>query len=95
MTSMFLTANGSNADNNPYKENAIYSENVMTNMLSMLSQQVTKNNLKAFKEYLDKNPNDAIADIMYGYNLKMKIYSKTSDDKIVWKYLLKSLIWID
>ena len=83
MTSMFLTANGSNADNNPYKENAIYSENVMTNMLSMLSQQVTKNNLKAFKEYLDKNPNDAIADIMYGYNLKMKIYSKTSDDKIV------------
>lgn len=83
MSSMFLTATGSKQDNNPYKETAIYSENVMTDMLSMLSKQVSKNNLKAFKEYLEKNPNSAIADIMYGYNLKMNIYSKTEDGKIV------------
>ena len=81
MTSMFLTGSASN-ENNPYKENAIYSENVMTNMLSTLSQQVSKNNLKAFKEYLEKNPNDAIADIMYGYNLKMNIYRKAEENKI-------------
>ena len=45
-----LMGEGSDSENINKEENKIYSKNVMTNMLSMFSNQVQTNNLVDFKK---------------------------------------------
>ena len=66
-------------------DNTIESNNIMHNMLSSLSNKVQKNNLKAFKEYIERG-NLAIKDnsnaIQYSYNIVLNIYSSNVQDGI-------------
>ncbi|MDR1805405.1 MAG: ABC transporter ATP-binding protein/permease [Clostridium sp.] len=56
----------------------IYTNAIMTNMLKVFTTQTSKNDLKAFKKYLDDN-SDTFAEyadtIQYGYDIDLQVYS--------------------
>ena len=60
-----------------YEENKIYSNDIMTNVMSTMSAKVQSNNLEAFKSYIE-NGNSNIEQyssaISYSYNLDLQIY---------------------
>ena len=57
-------------------KNKVYSNNIMTDMMSMVTEQVTTNNLEDFKKYVDGNKDiqDKVNDIKYSYNFDLTIY---------------------
>ena len=68
-----------------YKEDTIYSNNIMTNMMSAMSAKVQSNNLEAFKEYIERdesNLKDYSSAISYSYNLDLQIYKDDSDNVV-------------
>lgn len=68
------------------KENKIYSNNIMTDMLSLISSKVTSNNLKGFKTYLESNPNhikDYTTAIDYEYDLNLQLFQSDTSNGIV------------
>ena len=82
-----------------HKNDAVYEKPSLYNMIeAMNSIEETKNDLKAFKKYLDKevaNENSelsaAVNGIQYTYNLDLQIYTKNVDGKIVRSDLEKIL----
>ena len=72
----FMEKNGSG----DHKKDAIYSNNIMTDMISTMYGEVTTNNLKDFKTYLEDYDNlyDYVNDVKYTYNLNLQIYTKDS-----------------
>ena len=66
--------------NSNYKHDldAIYSNNIMTDMISTMYGGITSNNLKDFKEYIENNKEltKYVNDIKYTYNLDLQIYTK-------------------
>ena len=59
---------------------AIYSNNIMTDMISTMYDGITTNNLVDFKKYIETNKelNEYVNDIKYSYNLNLQIYTKDS-----------------
>ncbi len=57
-------------------QNRVYANNVMTDMMSMVTEQVTTNNLEDFKKYLDQNQElkEKVNDLKYSYNFNLTIY---------------------
>ena len=74
-----------NTDISNHEEGKIYSNNVMTDVMSTMSSKIEENNLKDFKEYLQENKeemdNYATA-VEYGYNLNLNIYSSDSENVV-------------
>ena len=64
----------------------IHSQNIMTEMLSTISNKVENNNLTEFKKYLESNESD-IKDytnsIQYEYNLNLNLYKEDTSSGIV------------
>ena len=71
----------SSADKKEYNDDKIHSVNIMGDMLSNMSKQAGKNDLKSLKEYLDNNEEikDYVSDIKYTYEVTMNLY-KDSDE---------------
>lgn len=68
-----------------HNDNKIYSNDVMSEMMSTMSSKVKSNNLEEFKKYIesdDSNITDFTTAISYSYNLNLQIY-KDSDKEIV------------
>ena len=69
-------------DNTTQEEGKIYSNNIMTDVMSTMSSKIEENNLGKFKEYIESNK-DKIADnitaVGYDYNLNLNIYSKFNE----------------
>lgn len=68
-----------------HNDNKIYSNDVMSEMMSTMSAKVKSNNLEEFKKYIesdDSNITDFTTAISYSYNLNLQIY-KDSDKEIV------------
>ncbi len=66
--------------------NKIYSNNTMTDMLSLISSKVTSNNLKEFKTYLESdksNIKDYTTAIDYSYNLNLQLFKQDTSDGLV------------
>ena len=64
----------------------VYSRNIMTGMIESMSAQMSKNDLKSFKEYLETgNTNiDNYANVIqYGYDLGLQIYKGDTSNGIV------------
>ena len=59
---------------------AIYSNNIMTDMISTMYGGITTNNLVEFKKYIENNNElkKYANDIKYTYNLNLQIYTKDS-----------------
>ena len=72
-------------DENTKQSNKIYSNNMMTDTLSIMSSKVQSNNLKSFKEYIEKNKeiNKYTTSIDYKYNIELQLYKSDIEDKIV------------
>ena len=67
-----------------YKDGKIHSSNIMGDMFETISSEAKHNDMKSLKEYLEKNKdiNDYVSDISYGYNTTLNLY-KANTDKIV------------
>ena len=67
-------------------EDKVYSNNIMSDMLSAMAQEQNINDLKSFKSYLESdksNINDYVSDIRYTYDLNINLYKSDYKDKIV------------
>ena len=78
-------------DSNAHDRDAVYSQSVMADMINALNNlDSTENDLKAFKEYLQKEmrkPNSnlpgALTGIQYTYNMDLLVYTKDPNGKII------------
>ena len=75
MSSLMSSFMGNN-DKEPHDTNYVYSNDIMTDMISSMYGGITTNNLKDFKKYIEDNNNinDYTNDIKYKYNLDLNIY---------------------
>lgn len=83
MSSMIQTMTGNNKTEK-HKDNRIHSVNIMGDMFETMSKQVKHNNMKDFREYLEKNKEikKYTTDIEYTYNVQLNLY-KNNSNKIV------------
>ena len=75
MTSFMGTSNGDKHD-----LDAVYSNNIMTDMITAMYGGIKTNNLTEFKKYIENNKElkNYINDIKYTYALDLQIYTKDS-----------------
>ena len=64
--------------NDDHEMDGIYSNNIMTDMISTMYGGITTNNLVEFKKYIENNKElkKYVNDIKYTYNLDLQIYTK-------------------
>ena len=67
------------------KEGRIYSNNSITDTLSIMSSKIEANNLKLFKEYIEGESNikDYTSAIGYEYDLNLQIYKSDTSNGVV------------
>ena len=86
-TSSMLETMMQSSDNEENTDDGkIHSQNIMTEMLSTISNKVESNNLTEFKEYLESDDNEIknyTNSIQYEYNLNLNLYKENTDDGIV------------
>lgn len=86
MSSMMESMMNKNKVDEEREEGKVYSNNIMSGMMESMSAQVTKNDLKSFREYLE-NGNSNIDEyanvIQYGYDLDLHIYKSDTSNGIV------------
>lgn len=86
MTRMMENMMGREDEEGNHEADKIYSRNIMTGMIESMSAQMSKNDLKSFKEYLDSgntNIYDYANVIQYGYDLGLQIYKGDTSNGIV------------
>ena len=74
-----------NSEEKEVEDGKIYSKDMVTSMLSTISNKVESNNLTEFKKYLEENPdiaNETNA-IQYGYNLNLNLYKEDTENGVV------------
>ena len=78
-TGELLKAATGSIESKKYNDNKIHSENVTSNMLSLMGNGAKTNNLYEFKKYITSNNdkfNKYANDIQYSYNLDLNIYKE-------------------
>ena len=71
------------ADKEVHDDDKIYSNDVMTEMMSTMSAKVKSNNLEAFKSFIESdetNIKDYTSAISYSYNLNLQIYKDDTEE---------------
>jgi len=85
-TSMMMILMGENKDTSHYEDNKVYSNNIMTDMISSMANEIKINNLEDFKKYIESDASgmkNYVSDIKYSYNLNLNLYKDNYEDKIV------------
>ena len=74
-----------NAGSASHDKDKIYSNTVMTEVMNSMLDEVTLNNLEAFKAYLESREDvpDLVSDIQYTYSTVMHVYASDTSEKIV------------
>ena len=86
MSSLITNLMGSNDKKANHELDAVYSNSIMYELINtMNSAEVETNNLKKFKEFIEKDESikKYISAVQYSYDLDLSIYTKDSDNKIV------------
>ena len=92
ITTLMETFMGIASDSEEHDKDAVYSQSVLAKMLNALNNMgATKNDLKAFKAYLEQEMShlegdylrDALTGIQYTYNMNLLVYTKDLDGKII------------
>ena len=89
MTSMMTSLMGVQAEaiENKHDKDAVYSSTIMYDMMnSLVTAEKQTNNLKAFKEYLEKDDSEIsqyVSSIQYSYDFDMNLYAEDSNGDIV------------
>ena len=79
MASMMSTMMGVQ-NSQPHDDGLVHSSNIMTDIIGSLMQEITTNDLKSFKSYLEKDGNEIAAlcsEIKYSYPTEIGIYTQT------------------
>jgi putative ABC transport system permease protein len=82
MASMMEAMMGENEDDIEQEEGKLYSTNIMTDVISSVSQEVQSNNLTEFKEYLENEDtviNENSNGIQYSYDLTLNLYKENDE----------------
>lgn len=82
--SAMLESLAGNQEVEEYNDDKIHSVNIMGDIFTSMTFEITKNNTKDFKEYLESDKTDIkdyVSDIQYTYNITMNLY-KNDLDKI-------------
>ncbi len=69
-----------------HEDERIYSNDIMTDMMSSVLAELQTNDLKAFKAFMEDEANGMtqyINDVQYGYNIPINLYSSDTEDSIV------------
>ena len=85
-TSMMMTLMGENKDTSHYEDDKVYSNNIMTDIISTMASEIKTNDLTEFKKYIESNKSgmkEYVSDIQYIYNLNLNLYKSDFKDKIV------------
>lgn len=85
VSSMIENMMGNKDKNVDHDKDKIYSNNIMTDMVNSMVDEVNSNNLKAFKSYLENHKCDVdgyISDIQYSYDVPLYIYSTDTSDGV-------------
>lgn len=83
-TTIMTTLMESKENTNNYNDK-VYSNNIMTDMLSSMAKGSNVNDLKSFKEYIESgktNIDDYVSEIRYKYDISLNIYKENNDDII-------------
>ncbi len=70
----------------PHEDGKIHSSNVMTGMIDSLMQEISTNDLKSFKSYLQEEGNEIAAlcsEIKYSYPTEVGIYTKDAGGRVI------------
>lgn len=85
--SSLLLSTAANRNNEITHENdKVYSNNIMEQMMSTMISEISVNDLKSFKEFIDNGGNGMEAyvnDIKYGYDTQLNIYKSDTSDGVV------------
>ena len=82
MTTMMSMAQGGEDDIEAEK---IYPQNVMTTMMEAMFAEITANDLKTFKEFIESGEsgiNDLVSDIKYSYHTQLTLYKADTSDGV-------------
>lgn len=86
LTSMMERMMGEMAEGEANEDGKIYSNNIMTDMLTVLADKKQTNNLEELKKYIDEG-NNGISDnanaIKYDYNLNLNLYKTDTSNGVV------------
>ena len=76
---------GMNAESKEHADDKIYSKQMINDIMETMSDQMDKNNLAAFKEYLDNDSafKEHTKAIEYGYNLKLNVFNEHGKNGLV------------
>ena len=84
--SLIESLTGKEGKNKKRDKNKIYSKNIMGDLFTSMTSQVKTNDLKSFKEYLERKDNNITEytnDIQYSYDITLNLYKKDTTDGIV------------
>lgn len=76
--SAFMASFMGKGSSESHENDAVYSNNMMTDMITTMYGGVKTNNLSEFKKYIDNNKElkEYVNDIKYSYNLDLQIYNE-------------------
>ncbi len=77
-TSTLMSSFMENNDNKDHELDAVYSNDIMTSMISTMYGGISTNNVSEFKKFIEnsKELNKYVNDIKYTYNLNLQIYKE-------------------
>ncbi len=83
MSAILGAAIGARRQSEPHGFEKVYSRNVMANMMDSVRQQMSTNDLRAFKQFIESGESGIAAlvnDIKYGYSTPMNVYKADVSD---------------
>lgn len=85
MSVMMQTMMGIQKDSKTHDDGKVYSKQMINDIMETMSDQMEKNNLSAFKEYVDKDSSfkEHAKAVEYGYNLKFNIFNEHGENGLV------------
>ena len=92
MSSLLMTFMGSAQSSGEHEQDAVYQKSMVYDMVNALSSMESrKNDLKAFKTYLEEQRsressplNTAVSGVQYTYDMDLLVYTKSVDDTILY-----------
>ncbi len=82
MTTMMSMAQG---DDENIEERKIYPQNVMTEMMEAMFAEISANDLKSFKNFIESGESgidDLVSDIKYSYQTQLTLYKEDTSDGV-------------
>ncbi len=84
-TSFIEGMSGDEKDDYEKEANTVYSNDIVVDMMSLMSNQITTNNLGEFKKYIENTNteiNNYTTAIQYSYDLNLQLYANNIDEVI-------------